>query len=189
MKRVFFVLMCLALSLAMISCASTQKTDQPRPGAAVGEVVEWAGTVKAVDYTKRTVTLEARDGRTATFNAKYVKNLDQVKVGDQVRAEYFEEVAVFVRKADTPPLVTEGLSVEVAPKGKLPAGTIIDTVEISSNVLAIDYQKRTITLKDPGYNIKTFKVDDSVQRFNEIKVGDQVVLRHTEAFAIAVTRP
>jgi hypothetical protein len=31
-------------------------------------------------------------------------------------------------------------------------------------------------------------VDPSVEKFDEVKVGDEVVVRHTEALAIAVDR-
>jgi hypothetical protein len=62
-------------------------------------------------------------------------------------------------------------------------------VEITANVAAIDSQTRAIALKGPLGNIRTFKVSDAVERFNEIKVGDQVVIRVTEAIALVVLRP
>jgi len=184
MKTFRGALLTVLVVAGLTACATSQK-----PGAMVVEVVEWSGTVTAVDYTKRTVTLREPGGKTVTLNAKNARNLDQVKVGDRVKAEYIEELAIFVRKADSPPSATETQVVELAPKGQKPAGLVADTVQITANVEAIDYQKRTITLKGPAGNVRTFKVDQSVKNFDQIKKGDQVVLQYMEAFALAVVKP
>jgi hypothetical protein len=60
---------------------------------------------------------------------------------------------------------------------------VTDTVEITANVEAIDCQTRAIALKGPLGNIRIFEVSDAVERFQEIKMGDQVVIRVTEAIA------
>jgi hypothetical protein len=63
------------------------------------------------------------------------------------------------------------------------------TVEITANVEAMDCQTRAIALKGPLGNTRIFKVRDAVERFNEGKPGDQVVIRVTEAIALAVVKP
>jgi hypothetical protein len=173
----------------MTACAHTPSTDAGKPGAYVVESIQWMATIKAVDYQKRTVTLEGTDGKTGTFNAKNVRNLDQVKVGDLVKAEYTEELAIFVRKSDEQPGAMEGAMVGLTPKGQMPCGLVANTVEVTANVEAIDYQNRTITLQGPQGSVKTFKVDQSVQRFDQIRKGDQVVVNYTEALLIAVVKP
>jgi hypothetical protein len=45
-----------------------------------------------------------------------------------------------------------------------------------------------VTLTGPAGNSVTIKVDDSVQNFNRIKTGDQVVVRYTEALALSVDK-
>jgi ribosomal 50S subunit-recycling heat shock protein len=175
-------------SLAM----AQQQASAPeggKPGAVLVDVVEWSGTVTALDLTKRTVALEGPSGRVATVNAKNARNLDQVKVGDTVKIRYTEELAIFVRKTDAAPQATEATAVELAPKGEKPGGVMADTIEITANVEAIDYQTRAIALKGPLGNTRIFKVSDAVERFNAIKVGDKVVLRVTEAIALAVVTP
>ena len=62
-------------------------------------------------------------------------------------------------------------------------------VTVTASVEAIDYTNREVTLKGPLGNIRIFKVSDAVERFNEIKPGDQVVIRVTEAIALAVVKP
>jgi Cu/Ag efflux protein CusF len=189
MKRQFVVVVVISVALAMAACAHSPSSDAGRPGVVAVESIQWTATVKAVDYQKRTVTLEGTDGKTGTFNAKNVRNLDQVKVGDRVKVEYIEELAIFVRKSNESPSAMEGAAVGLAPRGQMPGGIVAETVQITANVEAIDYQNRTITLKGPQGNIKTFKVDQSIQRFDQIKQGDQVVVSYTEALLIAVVRP
>jgi ribosomal 50S subunit-recycling heat shock protein len=153
------------------------------------DVVAWTGKITAADTTKRTVTLEGPSGRVGTGNAKNARNLDQVKVGDTVKIRYAEELAIRVRKPDAAPQATETKAVELAPKGQKPGGVVAETVEITANVEAIDYQTRAIALKGPLGNTRIFKVSDAVERFNESKPGDQVVILVTEAIALAVAKP
>ena len=44
-------------------------------------------------------------------------------------------------------------------------------------------------MKGPAGNIRTLKVDKAVKNFDQIKKGDQIVLRFTEAFALSVAKP
>jgi ribosomal 50S subunit-recycling heat shock protein len=153
------------------------------------DVTKLTGTVKAVDLEKKTVSVEGSGGRTVVVNAKNARNLDQVKVGDKVNLEFVEELALFVRKADAPPSATEAQMVALAPKGQKPAGLMAETIELTGNVESIDSQKRTIAVKGPAGNVRNFKVDKAVKNFSQIKKGDQVVLRITEAVALSVVKP
>jgi ribosomal 50S subunit-recycling heat shock protein len=192
MKKFWMVWLAVVLVVGLTSLAGAQQKDAPKgakPGGVVVEVVKWSGTVKAVDLQKKTVTIEGSGGKVATLNAKNARNLDQVKVGDTVKVEFIEELALFVRKADAPPSAMEAQAVELAPKGQKPGGLVAETIQITANVEAIDSKKRTITLKGPEGKVRTFKVDKGVKNFAQIKKGDQIVLRFTEALAITVTKP
>jgi hypothetical protein len=98
-------------------------------------------------------------------------------------------MALFVRKADAPPSATEAQMVALAPKGKKPAGLMAETIELTGNVESVDAKKRTIEVKGPAGNVRSFKVDKAVKNFGQIKKGDQVVLRFTEAVALSVVKP
>ena len=78
---------------------------------------------------------------------------------------------------------------QVAPPGQKPAAMVVNTAELTAKVEAIDYKKRTLTLKGPEGNTKTLKIDKSVKKFKNIKQGDDVVVRLTEAVAISVQSP
>ena len=176
-----------------ISVQAAQEKDSAakggKPGAVVVDVVKLTGTVKAVDLEKKTATVEGSGGRTVVVNAKNARNLDQVKVGDKVNLEFVEELALFVRKSDAPPSATEAQMVALAPKGKKPAGLMAETIELTGNVESTDAKTRMIAVKGPAGNVRNFKVDKAVKNFGQIKKGDQVVLRFTEAVALSVVKP
>jgi hypothetical protein len=66
---------------------------------------------------------------------------------------------------------------------------VVNTVDVTGSVEAVDVAKRTVTLKGPEGKTRTLKVDPSVKRLAEVKKGDQVVARHTEALALSVDTP
>jgi hypothetical protein len=160
-----------------------------KPGAIVTDVTQLTATVKAVDPQKHTVTLEGKEGKTITVHAPDARNLDQVQVGDKVKVDYVEELAIFVAKAGEPVGAEGAQAIALAPRGAKPGGIMARTTQIQANVKNIDYKKRTVTLETPDGQLKTLKVDKSVKRFKEVKKGDEVVMRFTEAIAIEFTKP
>ena len=189
-KNIFAVLSAMMLIGGMGCGTGTQnKEGAAMPGAVAVDVVKLTGIVKAIDREKKMVTVEGSGGRTVVIDATNARNLDQLKVGDRVNLTYAEEVALFVRKSGEPPSVTESQNVELAPKGEKPGGVITKTIEVTGNVESIDTNNRTIALKGPAGNVRTYKVGSEVKRLNEIKKGDQVVLRVTQAVALSVGNP
>ena len=194
MKKLLNVALALVLVfvLAQFACAQDQgaKKDAGKPGAVVAESVTLEATVVAVDAAKRTVTVKSADGATRTFKAgKEVKNFDQIKAGDKVKATFFESVAVFVRKSNEKASAAEATTVGVAPPGAKPGMFVVDTFEITAKVQDMDLKKRIVTLKGPEGNMRAFKVDKSVENLDKVKVGDELVVRVTDAMAIAVEKP
>jgi hypothetical protein len=163
---------------------------QDKPGVVVADLLVVTATVEAIDPATRTVTLKGPEGRTRTLKVDHaVTNFDRVKKGDQVTAEYYEETAIFVRPSAEPPTAGEAGAIEVAPRGTKPGVAAVDTVAVTAKVEAIDHQNRTVALRGPQGNTVTLKVDGQVKKFDQVKVGDEVVVRHTEAVAIAVQQP
>ncbi len=54
-------------------------------------------------------------------------------------------------------------------------------MEITATVFAIDYEKRTGMLKLPDGTTETFNAGPEVMNFDQVKVGDPVILRATQA--------
>ncbi len=204
MKKVLSVVLAVVLVVAFVQLASAQeqkaapkaeqkaapKKDAGRPGAVVAGTATVTATIEKIDAATRNVTLKFPDGKTQVITCgPEVRNFDQMKVGDQVKATYAESVAIWVRKSTEKPSAGQVETVEVAPKGAMPGAVMTKTTEVTAKVEAIDYKKRTVTLKGPEGNVNTYPVDERVKRLNEVKVGDEVVLRVTNAFAISVERP
>lgn len=192
MQKLQIFLLAGMLGAAINSTAVAQQkdssTNDAKPSKVVVEVVKLTGTVKAVDLQNKTVTVEGSGGRTVTVNAQNARNLDQVKVGDKVNLRFTEELALFVRKSDAQPGATQADVVALAPKGEKPAGLMARTVELTGSVESIDPKKRTVDVKGPAGNVRTFHVDKAVKNFDQIKKGDQIVLRVTEAVALSVVK-
>lgn len=70
-----------------------------KPGGVVGREVTITATIQAIDKKKQTVTLKGPDGKTVTVKAEKPKNLEKVKVGDEVEITYTEALAISVEKA------------------------------------------------------------------------------------------
>ena len=194
MKRVLVLAMVVVMfGIAQFAFAADQgpaKKDAGKPGTVIAESVTLTATVDAVDAAKRVITFKFPDGTKRAFKVgKEVKNFDQIKAGDQLKTTYFESIAIFVRKATDKPGASEVESVGVAPKGEKPAIYAVDTSEVTAKVEAVDYTKRTVTLKGPEGKTGTFAVDKRVKKFKEVKTGDEVVVRVTDAIAIAVEKP
>ena len=190
--RTFRVIITVVMLLGLTFVAIAQQKDSDNggtPGRVSVDVIKLTGTVKAVDLDKKTVTVEGSSGRVETIDAKEARNLDQVKVGDKVTVTYTQALAVFVRKSDEPPSISEKETVQLAPKGQKPGGVVARTVELTGTIQSVDAQKRMVDVRVPAGDVRTFKVDPSVKNLSQVQKGDQVVLRYTESVALSVVKP
>jgi hypothetical protein len=192
MQHLKILPLALTFAAAINSMAVAQDKDsgakEAKPGKVTVEVVKLTGTVKDVDLQNKTVTVEGSGGRTVTVDAHNARNLDQVKVGDKVNLQYTEELALFVRKSDAQPSASQADMVALAPKGQKPAGLMTRTVELTGTVQSVDAKKRTVAVKGPEGNVRTFHVDKAVKNFAQVTAGDQIVLRITQAVALSVVK-
>ena len=170
--------------------AKEQATEIVAPKTVAAKLAKVTATIEAIDYEKRTVTLKGPE-RTITMQVdESARNFDQAKVGDKVTVEFYESLALMVQRTDaSAPPPTDIAAVELAPLGDKPGVAAVDTQLITATVEAIDYETRMVTLKGPQGNSITLEVDESAPNFDKVKVGDQVVARHTTAMAISVSAP
>lgn len=82
------------------------------------------------------------------------------------------------------PAATGGAVVASEP-GK---AVIADTVEISAQVVGIDKAARRLMLKGPEGDVVKAVASDEVKNFNQIKVGDSVVVRYIEALTLELKK-
>jgi Cu/Ag efflux protein CusF len=165
--------------------------SQPLPSGTIGaNLVTATARVKGIDLPTRRVTLERADGSEVTFYADdTVRNLPQVKVGDEVTASYYESLAYEVKR---PGAATPGATVaEEAARAKLgekPAGAGARVTTIVATIAGIDKAAGTVTLQGPGGRATTLKARDP-RNLERVAVGDLVEITYTEAVAVSVDKP
>ena len=181
------IIMSVLIGLLATQATAQEKKPSEKPGVVVVDAASITATVEAIDYDKRTVALKGPRGNVVELKVgPEVKNFKQVKVGDRVTTKYYQSTAIFVRKPNEPPFAEEASGVQVAAPGRKPGAVAVDTVEMTARVEDIHYKNRTVTLRGPQQKAATFKVSKDVKRFDQVKKGDEVVIRHTEALAIDV---
>ena len=62
-------------------------------------------------------------------------------------------------------------------------------VSVTAKVLAVDLEKRELTVKGPLGNEHTLTVDKAVKRLNEVKVGDEVTAKYYVSVAGELREP
>jgi hypothetical protein len=67
--------------------------------------------------------------------------------------------------------------------------TRANVVKLSATITAIDSTNRMLTLRDEMGNEDTFSVDKTVQRFDELKVGQKVNITYYESIVFQVLKP
>jgi len=181
MKRI-----CLAVAAACLGLsAAAGFAQQDTPGAVVSEAVEEVVTVRAVDQQARTVTLQGPQGHLVTMKVPpEAQNLDQVYPGAKFLVRYLQSVAVFISPTGGVPSADEGSAMQLAEKGATPGGVIVTVKQVQARVDAINYDTRAVVLTGPEGNQIKLVVDDRVQRLDEVKEGDIVVVRYTEALGM-----
>jgi len=169
--------------------AGTSPAKAEPPSWKTSSLVEETATVEAVDQSTRMVTLKGPKGNSVTFKASdEVRNLAQVKVGDEVKFAYYESIAVRVLKKDEAfPATGESTAMARAKPGEKPAGVIGTETSVNATVTAIDKKAKTATLM--GENGKSVTVSPlRPEKLDEVKVGDRLVITYTEAVAVKVEK-
>jgi Cu/Ag efflux protein CusF len=172
---------------AEASSPAMAASSKQTPKVVKERVVTKKATVEAIDLESRKITLKDKnDNVVDLYVDDQVKNLPQVKVGDQVVAKYHESVVVQIANPGTAGVTTTQTS-SGAKLGEMPAGTLSNQVTVVATIEAIDPNKAFVTLKGPeGKSVKV-KVKDP-KNLDNIKVGDQVSITYTQALAISVQK-
>jgi hypothetical protein len=186
------ILLCLVL-ISGCKCLSGDDAScsfkDEKPARAMGEAISVTATVEQINYDTRIVTIKGPQGRTVSLKVTdEAYNFDQVKAGDLVDIVYSTSVVILLEEAvdGTVPSHVKQSGMLRAPKGQKPEGVMIDTMDVTAIVEDIDYENRTVDLKGTYGNIISVEVDEKVENFKNIKKGDLVKARYTEALAISV---
>ena len=186
-----FLVLSLALAAPLATGARAQQEEVGIKSGdgelAVGHRVEIIATVKSIDLAQRRVELQGPKGRVVPIVVgKDVENLDKVKVGDKVKVQYFEALALSMAKAGSSVSLEESTET-LAPDAPGTAGkAMVHTVTAVVKVTAIDLAAGVATLVGPAGNAVDVEVD--AETLAKIKVGDHVKVEYTEALAAAIEK-
>jgi hypothetical protein len=89
-----------AMCVGMLVSAPALSTAQTRQAESQIEV---SGTVEAVDHAGRTVTIRMQPGNLVTLDVPPTAGrFEQVKIGDTIKATYYDRVSIRVKPAGEP---------------------------------------------------------------------------------------
>jgi len=159
------------------------------PGGIVTSVTKMTAKVSAIDYKKRSVTLEDDKGnkKTLVIGPEAI-NFEQVKKGDVVKVAVAEELVIYLNEKGAPASDGAEAMVARAPKGEKPAMFIAGTEEITTKVKSVDIKAHTATLEFPDGSSQTVNVRPDV-KLSKSQIGKEVVIRKTAAIALSVEKP
>lgn len=170
--------------------AEKSAKSQAKPSLEESNLVTVKAKVEKIDLAKRLLTLKGPQGHEVTVKVDpAVKNLPQVKVGDEVRVKYYQSLLV---RVEEPGKAQEGVkqyqTLATAQPGKKPAGMAVNSVTVNTTIEAIDKDNETVTLKGPQGNTQVVKVRNPAN-LEKVSVGDHVIITYTEALAVDVAKP
>lgn len=184
-------------TLALAACATepavpppptvTSSATSTEQGGSRQQTVTVTATVEKVDQEERLVTLLGPDGTTETIRVgPEVRNLAQLKRGDEVITTYYQSVAFQVVTAAEAKVGISGAEGGAAAKlGDKPGAVGARTVTLVADIVKLDRASQQAVLKGPEGKTLTVNVQNP-DNFEKVKVGDRVEITYTEAVAIDV---
>ena len=188
--RMFSMVIAIVIASAVASPAVAQTggvVAETAPGkAGVAQTIKITATITAIDKATRDITLKGPQGNEVVVTAgPDVKNFDNMKVGDQVNAQYVEALTLELKKGGgtTVARSDQGGVLEAKP-GQKPGGVAGRQVTIVADVVDVNPAKQSITLRGPKRTVEVVVPDPA--QFKLVAKGDQVEATYTQALAIVV---
>ena len=169
---------------------STATAQSPEP-VNVERTQTVSATVKSVDHEKRLVELTANGETTTVQVPDEVRNLKQVKPGDEVLVTYHEALAAAFKKkgeSTTIGVVDATVGTSRMPEGGQPGAAVANQVTTTVIIEGVDRGTNEVTFTGPAWMTRTLEVKDPKARqfISTLKKGDEVELTYTEALAVTV---
>jgi len=170
----------LAGALALLAGNASGQVTKTIPG----DTQTVSATVEAIEQSTRVVTLKKTDGTYEVLTVpESVKRFDSLKVGDTVKARYYENI-VFRLKEPGEKDVDSASGAVTPAAGTKPTGTVASQRTITATITAIDPKTPAITFKGPNDWTYSSRVHDK-KALAKVKVGDKVDITWTAAAVVA----
>jgi len=168
--------------------APSSAPSAPEPQFHFETVLTAHGKIASIERERRLVTINWENGARAAIEVRDPKNLDAVKVGDHVKLDYIEGVAIRKMKAgEKLPLISFKQGLIGAQPGEAPRKGAHRRLEFVASVARIDPANQEVTLKGPDGSEETVMVENP-ETLNRVKVGDQIVITLSQGMALSIVR-
>ncbi len=171
--------------------AKDMMADEPaasdKPFIALTETEVVTAVVTAINHETREVTLTGENGDITFVAGEEVQNLDQVQEGDEIVAEYMNQLTLEVMDGEGLE-ADEGLLeiAERAEQGQLP-GMLAGATEVRVFMVeAIDLEDNTFKLRNVDGEVRKFTARNP-ENLKLADVGDALVATVTTMVAVEVT--
>jgi len=147
------------------------------------------GVVTKIDSRKRIVTLKNDQGETDFIATKGIKNFAQIKVGDHLNISF--EIGVAVELLNSKGNIRsekQTTTVTAANPGEKPAGSVVNTTTVITDVMEIDKAKHNISIKGMDGEIHIIHVKNK-KLFNKIELHDQIKVIYFDEMKAVVSAP
>ncbi len=164
----------------------SSSVQQGTPGGSTTDSTTITAVVEDIDHDKRELTLLLSDGSKQLYPlGPEVKNFDQIKVGDHVKAEVKNTVEVTLEKAGAASGDGVTGSFATAAPGEKPGVVATSSTQVTGKIVNMDKTGRTVTLELPNGTMARYPVRADVD-MSKATFGDRVVMRNTEVRSIVV---
>ena len=184
----------LAAVLGFAAFASAQvgapkPPDAPKdalPGHFAEARITTTAEVTAIDAPKRTIELREEGEEPQAYNVhEDVRNLDQVKVGDRVKADQYVSTSIRILKSGELG-EKEVEKLDRSEPGEKPGGVAVRTRMRVERVSSIFPDAKEFLTRDDKGRLTTWKVKDA-KDMETLKSGDRVLFTAVSALAVSVT--
>jgi hypothetical protein len=176
---------------ALAVLASGAAAAQPAP-VSVEKTQTISATVASIDAAKRLVELRAEDESATIQVPPEVRNFEQIKVGDEVVATYYQGLAAEFKKkgeSKTVGVVDATTGTARMPEGaSRPGAAVANKVTTTVVIESVDRTTHSVTFVGPAGMSRTVDVVDPKARqfIDTLKKGDEVELTYVEAVAVTL---
>ena len=176
-----------------LSLAQTKSADKPMViDAAVtsNRYQLYEGDVTNVDKKNRTITFKNNEGESKFVAGPEIANFAQIKKGDHLNVSYELAVAIELIKTKSNGIRSkvETESVTSSKAGEKPAEKITNTTTVIADIVAVDRDKKLVSVKGPSGKVTTVFVKNPAL-LNDVAVGEQVKVVYSDAMAASITTP
>jgi len=150
----------------------------------------YEGEVVKIEKKTRTLTFKNKEGTSKFVAGPEITNFDQIKKGDRVSVTYELAVAIELikTKSDGVRSKVETNTITTSKANEMPSEKIANKTTIIADIIAVDREKKLVSVKGPSGNVTTVTVKNPAL-LNDVNVGEQVKVIYYDAMAASITTP